>query len=409
MRLADYERVWYVAIKINTNVDISKDLVNTVEGERRVNKIKQASALQLTALIRKQQTGFSLVELAVVIVIIGLLATMGLSALNVQQANGAISATKKNQETIKDSLIGYLGKNKHLPCPATDELGGSDIAARNSGTSPPNCKTNWGIVPYAELGLPRSVALDGWDNFYSYAVSPQWTASLNTSGINVGNTTNNPANAFNSGNIGTIQVKTRVPANQNPPTNVGTAVVALISYGINGFGAYTIKGTQQSAPPPNTDEASNSLVPSSLPLAALNLASLFQREFTDKDAGYGAFDDVVLWLSPNDLLTPLIKDGSMKSPEAQWVQQIADIQNYIVPQLITNALKTPPVCTANIVLPSRYKYDAWGNSILISPQTFSASASSMYTLTITSPNPSLPTLDAPSSSSLFPFLQPNCP
>ena len=364
--------------------------------------------LTLTALRRKQQTGFSLVELAVVIVIIGLLATMGLSALNVQQTNGAISATKKNQETIKDAIIGYLGKNKRLPCPATDELGGSDTAARNTGTSPPNCKTSFGLVPYAELGLPRSVALDGWDNFYNYAVSPQWTASLNTAGINVGGTTTNPANAFNAGNIGTIQVKTRVPANQNPPINVSKAVVALISSGINGFGAYSIKGTQQSVPP-GSDEASNAIAPSSLPLAALTMTSLFQREFTDKDAGYGAFDDVVLWLSPNDLLTPLIKDGSIKSPEAQWVQQIADIQNYIVPQLITNALKTPPVCTANILLPSRYKFDAWGNSIVISPQTFSASASSMYTLTITSPNPSSPTLDAPSSSSLFPFLQPNCP
>ena len=409
MRLADYERVWYVAIKFNTNVDISKDLVNTVEGERRVNKIKQASALQLTALIRKQQTGFSLVELAVVIVIIGLLATMGISALNVQQANGAITATKKNQETIKDALIGYLGKNKHLPCPATDELGGIDLAARNSGTSPPNCKTSFGLVPYAELGLPRSVALDGWDNFYNYAVSPQWTASLNTSGINVGSTTSNPANAFNAGNIGTIQVKTRLPANQNPPANLSTAVVALISSGINGFGAYTIKGTQRSAPT-SADEASNAIAPSSLPLASLTLTNLFQREFTEKDAGYGAFDDVVLWISPNDLITPLIKDGSMKSPEAQWLQQVADIQNYLVPQLLNNALNSTPVCTANLILPPRYQIDPWGNSVSISsPQTFSASASSMYSLTISSPNPSSPKLDAPSSSSIFKNLNTSCP
>ena len=377
-----------------------------------MTKLKKESVPFAFIYQSNREAGFTLVELAVVIVIIGLLATMGLSALNVQQANAAVSATKKNQETIKDALIGYLGKNKRLPCPATDELGGSDIAARNSGTSPPNCKTNWGIVPYAELGLPRSVALDGWDNFYSYAVSPQWTASLNTSGINVGNTTNNPANAFNSGNIGTIQVKIRVPANQNPPTNVGTAVVALISYGINGFGAYTIKGTQHSAPPPNTDEASNSLVPSSLPLASLNLASLFQREFTDKDAGYGAFDDVVLWLSPNDLLTPLIKDGSMKSAEAQWVEQTSNIRDSIVDQILSSS-----TCVVPSAIPTPYNIGPWGETIgylYTSPLSYSSPPpSAIYTLTDAMAIPISPhKLTGPTVGSLFglyPSLQTKCP
>ena len=402
--------MWYVAIKTNINVDLLKVLVNKVEGERRVNKIKQASVLTLTARRRKQQTGFSLVELAVVIVIIGLLATMGLSALNVQQANGAISATKKNQDIIKDALIGYLGKNKHLPCPSTDELGGPDVAARNLGASPPNCKTSFGIVPYAELGLPRSVALDGWDNFYSYAVSPQWTASLNTSGVNVGSTTSNPANAFNAGNIGTIQVKTRVPANQNPPANLSKAVVALISSGINGYGSYTIKGTQQSAPP-SADEASNAIAPSSLPLASLTLTNLFQREFTDKDAGYGAFDDVVLWLSPNDLLTPLIKDGSMKSAEAQWAEQFNNIKNTIVAEILTST-----TCLISLSIPAQN--DPWGGNVTFNPTlpqpiTFSASSSSsLYSISVLAPNPFATNTLGPRESDVgaaYPTISTKCP
>ena len=364
-----------------------------------------------------REAGFTLVELAVVIVIIGLLATMGLSALNVQQANAAVSATKKNQDTIKDALTGYLGRKKRLPCPAVDTSGGLDSTTRN-GVPPLNCKTYFGLVPYLELGLPRSVALDGWEHFISYAVSPTWVTTYNSAipPIPGGNTTNTSVNAFNVGNVGTITVNTRIPASLNPPTVIANgaspygqsppgAVIALISNGLNGAGAYTAKGTQQTAPS-GSDETANAIAQTPLPLAGLSLSTLFQREFTDQDAGYGTFDDVVLWLSPNDLLTPLIKDGSMKSADAQWVQQIADIQNYIVPQLITNALKPIPVCTANIALPPWYKFDAWGNSISISPQTFSASGPSMYTLTITSPNPSSPTLDAPSSSSIFP--QTNC-
>jgi prepilin-type N-terminal cleavage/methylation domain-containing protein len=68
----------------------------------------------------KQQSGFTLVELAVVVLLIGMIATMGISALNAQLANAAISATKKKQDTIKDALIAYLGKYKRLPCPAID-------------------------------------------------------------------------------------------------------------------------------------------------------------------------------------------------------------------------------------------------------------------------------------------------
>ena len=72
----------------------------------------------------KQQSGFTLVELAVVVFLVGLLASLGLSALNAQLASSRISDTKKKQEIIKDALISYLGRNKRLPCPATDNMGG---------------------------------------------------------------------------------------------------------------------------------------------------------------------------------------------------------------------------------------------------------------------------------------------
>lgn len=58
----------------------------------------------------KRQSGFTLVELAVVVFLVALMASVGLAVLNAQVANANISATKKKQETIKDVPIAYLGK-----------------------------------------------------------------------------------------------------------------------------------------------------------------------------------------------------------------------------------------------------------------------------------------------------------
>lgn len=359
------------------------------------------------------QAGFTLVELAVVIVIIGILASMGITALNVQMTNAAISVTKKNQDTIKDALIGYLGKNKRLPCPATDNLGGLDATSRNA-VVPSNCKTYFGLVPYIELGLPKSVAVDGWDNFFTYAVSSQWTATLNTSVTPTagGNITNKALNGFNVGNSGSITVKTRVPASQNPPTSVTTnsskAVVALISYGLNGSGAFASKGTQRVAPS-GADEVANAIAPTTLPLVSRTLTTLYQREFTDKDAGYGAFDDVVLWLSPNDIIISLIKDGSMKSAEAKWADQLTNIQNSISAQILSNQSS----CSVNLILPNQN--DPWGGNVRFTPTAdpvfSSASSVPLYTLTLVSPNPNAGNFNGATGSFLaatYPTLS-NCP
>ena len=119
----------------------------------------------------KRQAGFTLVEMAVVVFLIGILATLGITALNTQLTNAAISATQSREYTLKDALMNYLRLNKRLPCPATDNTGNE---ARAGGT-PSNCTAKFGILPYATLGLPESAGLDGWNNFFSYAVSPPWT------------------------------------------------------------------------------------------------------------------------------------------------------------------------------------------------------------------------------------------
>lgn len=80
-----------------------------------------------------------------------------------------------------------------------------------------------------------------------------------------------------------------------------------MSHGRNGLGAYTIGGTRNTLPAAGTDEESNTN----------GDTAYFRRELTVDDAATGGpFDDQVLFLSANDLLEPLFRDGSLRAPAA---------------------------------------------------------------------------------------------
>lgn len=323
----------------------------------------------------KQQSGFTLVELAVVVFLIGMIATMGLTALKAQLVSASTNATKKKQDTIKDALVAYLAKNKRLPCPAVNSLGGGDAASdvRTATSPPPNCITNFGIVPYAELGLPKSAALDGWENFFTYAVSPKWTATFNpvancTPADYAGmSKTCSAANAFNVGNPGQITVNDRMastsaaviiadPTTGTPPG----AVVVLISHGANGCGAYTAKGTPNDSTSCGADETINIPNLSAPPGSIAPAGGLFQRSYTDKsDPPGGAFDDVVTWLNPSDLLNTLIKDRALQSPYGQFADQVANIREWVVGYILSNNCLVPQVNDFDFNLNT----DPWGNTL----------------------------------------------
>ena len=281
----------------------------------------------------KRQAGFTLVELAVVVFLIGLLASLGLSALNAQMASAAISATKKKQETIKDALIAYLGRNKRLPCPDSNFTSPDGIENRGTTGTPGTpadptqaCDMSFGLVPYQTLGLPKSAALDGWENFFSYQVSNDTVTSNNLNWT--------LTNSFHVGNNGTITVKDR------SSTDITNIVVAVVSHGKNGLGAYTSKGTRNVLPvvadqPDEYQNTQSTAHPDPL-------KTFYNREYTENTAATGgAFDDIVMMLNRNDLLTPLMKDGSLKSAEAQWAEQIANINSALTGAIFSNSRCAP--------------------------------------------------------------------
>ena len=254
---------------------------------------------------RRTASGFSLVELAVVTLIVGIFLTLGLGAMNAVRQSQALSSTIAKQAAIKEALIGYLRRNSRLPCPDTDTATPDGTENRTTAGNPAtNCSgtlgATFGILPYVTLGLARDAAQDGWGNFFSYHVA-------STSGSNLDWTLT--AN-YKAGNTGNITVNSRSGATV---TALSTAVVAVvISHGPNGLGAYAIGGTRNALPSAGTDELDNT--------NGTTDRTYYYREATTDDAATGGpFDDVVMYLSAEDLFNPLYKDGTL-TPTSAAVQ-----------------------------------------------------------------------------------------
>lgn len=122
--------------------------------------------------------GFTLVELAIILVIIGL-GFYGVAntylALDGKIRN---SRTQIHMDTIYDALAAYAERNYRVPCPirpnfstAPEPWGAESGSGGNGGNIPNNCPVLEGIVPFATLGLDSEVIRDGHGNFITYRIS----------------------------------------------------------------------------------------------------------------------------------------------------------------------------------------------------------------------------------------------
>ena len=250
----------------------------------------------VSLLKRPQSAGFTLVEMAVVIIIMGIMLTLGLRLLQATQNNAAWSETKLKQERIKVALIGYLRTNGNLPCP--------DSALPPTGVAPGTCLViaGRGVPPWQTLGLSVSDVQDGWSNFFTYRVanntppaSRNWTTKLGATAFTITELTT-PLTSL------TVQVRSDTGV-LGPPI-VPNPVAVILSHGKNGFGARTIRGAAPLPAPVGADELSN---------AGAASTTFIVRTPTDVAAATGgAYDDVVAYMTPNDLLQPLIDDKTLK-------------------------------------------------------------------------------------------------
>ena len=276
----------------------------------------------------RNSEGFTLAELAIVLVIVGLLVSGMLVPLSAQRDLLNTRETEKQLAEIKEALLGFAAANGRLPCPDTDGDGSenknppattNDLPEAGQSTQTfSGCTKAEGDLPFDTLGTARQ---DSWGNRFRYRVSAPFTQSkIVWSGSNATGSIISVAPSFTLNSTGDITIKTR---GDDPSTsgttetkflsNLATLAPAIvISHGKNGYGTKTADGISlPSAPLANADESTNHDDTSTTKITRLVMPKTDGCSDTAEGSPSCEFDDLVIWISPNILKNRMISAGRL--------------------------------------------------------------------------------------------------
>lgn len=169
----------------------------------------------------KKHRGFSLIEMAIVLMILGLIGSASLSFLGHLCKTKPIKETQKKQKILMAILAQHKKQYGYLPCPTIPGTKGKNKASCPGATL--------GIVPYGELGLGKEDAMDAYHRYFTYGI--------------VSRETNQPRGPRNAPSPKlTKQFEIVAFSSTNPVPETRTADVILLSHGKNGHGAYLENG-----------------------------------------------------------------------------------------------------------------------------------------------------------------------
>jgi len=220
----------------------------------------------------RKHSGFSLIELTIVLVIVALLSSGLILGITAQRDAIANQDAQHQLDTAREALLGFAITNGRLPCPATPTLPSADA---NAGKE--NCSSQHGVLPWATLALPET---DPWGQRLTYYANSNFTAT-----IAAGATA-----AFTLDTAGNASIKESLSAGND----LASALPAVIvSHGSRGAGAYQNSGSQISGAV--GEEAENS-----------DADTLFIAHTPTQ-----TFDDLVIWINPSILKSKLVAAGKL--------------------------------------------------------------------------------------------------
>lgn len=234
----------------------------------------------------RYQKGVTLVELAVVLVVVALLLAGLLGPLSTRVEQQQRQRTEGVLEDIKETFYGFAVANGRLPCPDTDPIpDGTENPLGGVG----GCAGVGGVLPWVTLGMPQQ---DSWGTNFVYRVTGVFAD--NTDGTNCGLAPEPPPTvgvSFKLCSAGDIVVRDAAPGGNIVSSNVPAIV---ISCGSNrNQAALAINGDLSNHENENIN----------------NDINFVSKGFSRDDAQ--EFDDLVVWISPYILKNRMVAAGRL--------------------------------------------------------------------------------------------------
>ncbi len=245
----------------------------------------------------KNQSGFTLIELAIVLVIIGVLIGSFIGTLGSRIDTTRRAEAQADLEIIKTALLGYAMSSggPFLPCPCTTDcdLDTANPAGLENREADGTCTAGagagyLGYLAWGTLGLKPS---DSWNTLYRYWVDP----AFSDDGTGAGS-------VFDLADAGSGQIRTRSPDGTTTPLVANNVVAVIFTHGKNAYGGLSVDGVARPViPAANIDETenndTNSMFISRNPSAAGTTT-----------AG-GEFDDMLFWISDYEIKARMVDAG----------------------------------------------------------------------------------------------------
>jgi len=252
-------------------------------------------------MLRGSQRGFSLIELALGLIIVATMLSALLVPLATQMDQRRTSETTALLEQAREALLGFAVGRGRFPCPAIATSNGQESF---SNAADGTCTTQRGFLPAVTLGLSpvdaNGFQLDGFGgatNRIRYAVSDAIKSATNKlytvdAGIRGANIAAQIA-ASSTGNFSICSVASTQDTTCSHGVTLANQTAIVVVYSL-GKGAATRDNS--------TDEAENVSA-----VAAKRI--LVSRGYSD--AAGQEFDDILLWISPSVLISRLAAAGQL--------------------------------------------------------------------------------------------------
>ena len=242
------------------------------------------------------QRGFTLIEMAIVLVIMTILIGGLAVPLSAQIQARRVAETRQTMQEAREAVLGYAmthladtAGNRHLPCPDITGDGRED-------RKPPvqACFSNYGRLPWVTLG---TASQDAWGNRLTYAVIPPFADKA--TGFSASTALVNPLQICSTHACPIPYDSALIPN----PYVASEVVFVLASHGPNGWGARNISGSSLAAPT-GADELENIDADQ----------TYISRSPTNSDAASGEFDDLTVWVPRTYLANHVCPTGSDCNP-----------------------------------------------------------------------------------------------